>query len=187
MKRPMTRREKLIFLICCCMIGLFLVYNLVWRSFRENVDGIDAQVSVAAAQLKKIRRTVADARPYEQRYAAYQKSLSQQGTDEAVVSRLLSEIEQVSTQTGLKVSDLKPLRIRDEKFYRMFPVSVMVDGTLVTTLEFIDVLQKEPHRFDVLDLRIDQTQRKGEEIKSRVVMGKIFFKEASSKDEKKAK
>ncbi len=187
MKRPMTQREKMIFLICCFMIGLFLVYNLAWRSFKNNVDGIDVKIRAAAVKLQKARQTMTDAQRYERRYGEYQKSLSPQGTDEAVVSRLLSEIEQVSSQTGLKVSDLKPLRIREEKFYRVFPVSVIVDGTLVTTLEFIDVLQKEPYRFDVLDLRMDQTQRKGEEIKTRLVMGKVFFKEASAKDEKKSK
>jgi Tfp pilus assembly protein PilO len=187
MKKTLSPRERLIFWICGFMIAVFVLYNFGWRMFQDGVDGIEGQISARTAKLKKARQSLVEAESYQQRHQDYQKSLGQQGTDEAVASQLLSEIEQVSVQTGLKVSDLKPLRIREDKFYRTFPVSVTVDGSFVTTLEFIDVLQNDPHRFDVLDLRMDQAQRRGEEIKTRLIMGKIFFKEPSAKDEKKSK
>lgn len=187
MKKTLTRREKLIFLICCFVIGVFVLYNVGWRTVRQSIDGLEARVAAATAKLQKTYQTLSDGENYQRRYEGYQQSLAQDGTDEAVVSRLLSEIEQVSAQTGLKVSDLKPLRVRDEKYYRTFSVSITVDGSLVTTLAFIDALQQEPHRFDVTDLRMDQAQRRGEDIKTRVVVGRIYFKTFNPQDGKKSR
>jgi len=177
MKRPLTSREKLISLICCFMIAVFVLYHFAWRFVKGNIDGLDAQIDGRLAGLKKARQLLAEASGYQQRYDEYLGRLGQNDSDEAVFSRLLSEIEQVSSQAGLKVSDMKPLRMREEKFYRMFPVSVAVDGELVATLEFIDLLQDHSHRFDVIDMRMDQAQRKGAEIKTRLVLGKVFIKE----------
>jgi len=162
MKRALTQREKIIALICLILVVLYGVYVGGIRPLAEQIDFLNAQILRKQTQVQKDQRVIHKAQQIDKEFKALSVTFKQEGTNEAVMSDILSEIESVSGNIGLKVSAIKPQKVKNNELYNHFSVSVSLEANLLELSEFLFILQNPPHLFSVDEIRVDQGPRRKE-------------------------
>ena len=93
------------------------------------------------------------------------------------MASILAEIEGVSAQLHLQIANLSPKRVQESDLYNRFSVSLTIDGNFVDILEFLHILQSDPHLFDVEEARFDKgMQAAAASVKTSLVLGKSFMR-----------
>ena len=176
MIKRLTKREQGIFIVCVILAFMYVTYQGVIKPLQEKLVGLDADIESEHKRLVKNLKTVQKAKALEQEYHQYFDQLKQDGTNEQVMASILSEIEQVAGQLNLKISDLKPKRVRKEVYYNWFSVSLTIDSTLKDMMQFVYILQKQPHFFRVDEFSFEKgAQRNAEDIRIHLVLSRILI------------
>lgn len=175
--RKFTRRERWVFGFCLFLACAYGLQHFFLKPLQEQTGRGGSAVQ---AQYKKLRsqiKMMEDLPAIRVVYNQYKKEYLQVGSDEQVLSSVIAEIEGVAGSLNLKISDLKPQRVRAEEFLNHFSVSLTLDSDFSEILEFLRVLQDQPHLFDVEDLRLDRGSRRGDQsLKVRLVLSKFFIR-----------
>ena len=174
--RRFTKREQSIFILCL-LLGFicFMIYGVI-KPFNEKKNNLQAETHSKAQLLRKYQRTIQEAKILEQENQARLNNFQQNGSNEQVMSQILSEIERQAGGLGLKISDLKPRRVKKEAYSNRFSVSLSMDSTMEGMLKFLYTLQNEPHLFEVDEFSIDKgMQGQGMTVKVSLVLSKFFI------------
>ena len=175
MKR-LTKREKKIFLACLIVIISYGCYMGLWKPLKDKIDSLDQKIQTQHRRLLKDLRVIQDAQNIETSYNTFHNNFKQEKTNEQIMSSILSEIEEVAGQLALRISDLKPMRVKNEEFFNRFSVSLTIDSDLPGIVHFLYLLQTQPHLFDVESVRFDKgPERKVASIKTHLTLSKIFI------------
>ena len=155
---------------------IYISYNFAVKPLQEKIVFTETRIDKARMKLRKYKRTIRNARKVSTDYNYYRDTFKQTGKDEQVMSSILSEIEEVARKLDLRISDLKPKRVKKEDLYNRFSVSLTINSEFPDIIKFLYTLQRQPHLFNVEELRFDkQTRRRAATIKTRLVLGKILI------------
>ena len=91
------------------------------------------------------------------------------------MAAILSEIESVANQIKLRIDDMKPQKIKKVGFQNNFPVSLAVDGTLSSIIQFLYTLQNSPHYFDIDELYFEKGAMRTSQVKCRLILSKTLI------------
>lgn len=175
MARRLTRREQKIMVICFTLVLVYGGYNGIYKPFMEKAAQLDADIIRQQSRLSKETRSLRQSGEMQSAYENFRAQFKQDKTNEQVMSAILSEIEEVASELDLRISDLKPKRVQNENFYNRFSVSLTIDSDFPKVMEFLYYLQKDPHLFDVEEVRFDKgSRRRSSEIKTSLVLGRIL-------------
>ena len=174
--RRLTDREGRIAILCAIIILSYLSYNLVIKPLKDKSENLDTQIETAINQLKKNMTLLEKTGGINNDYNEYQNNFRQTKSNEQVMSSILNEIEKVAAELKLKISDLKPKRVKKEEYFNHFSVSLTIDSDFKDIVQFLYILQRDPHLFKVEELRFDKTtQRNTTAIKTTLVLDKILI------------
>lgn len=158
------------------MIGVYIGYAGFFKPLRNKIISAEMEIQTAQRRLEKNMKLIQKSKGVERQYKEYFSRFKQSKTDEQVMASMLSEIEGVAGELGLRISELKPKKAKKEKYYNKFSVSLKIDGSLTNVLHFLHRLQGVPHLFDVEEVRFDKRlQRKSAAVKTQLVLGKMFI------------
>ncbi len=178
MIKRLTKREQVIFIVCLLLVLVYVGYRAVAKPLEEKLFFLDDEIEAQQKKLKKNLGVINKAKGLSQQYSKYLEGMKQSGTNEQVMTSLLAEIQEIAAQLGLKISDLKPKRVKKEEYYNYFSVSLTLDGDLKEILQFVYILQKEPHLFHVNEFNFEKgAQRNSQEIKTRLILSRILIPE----------
>ena len=115
MARPLTARERVIFLVCLAMIFVYGGYNFIFRAIKDEIVRLGSQIEVKERKVKKNLEIIAEERVIDEEYGQYADYLKQIGNamgkrifraDEREI-RLLSQCKFLDQIKLVIVSDLK--------------------------------------------------------------------------------
>lgn len=176
MIKRLTRREQGIFAVCMITIGVYAGYAGLLKPLRARIVSADREIGTYQRRLAKNAAAIRTSEALEARYKEYFSRFKQSKTDEQVMASMLAEIEGVAGGYGLRISELKPNKVRKNAYYNKFSVSLTIDGGLADILRFLHSLQGEEHFFDVEDARFDKgSRRESDVLKTRLGLSKIFI------------
>ena len=174
--RQMSKREQGIFIITLLAgLSYFVVYGVV-KPFGEKKEALVAQIEAKQSVLDKYVKTIQRAKALEKENEVLFAQFKQPGANEQVMSQLLSEIESKSAELGLRISELKPRRVKKEDAFNRFSVSLSLECSLVNMLQLLYALQKDPHFFKIDEFVIEKgLQRQADTVKVHLVLSKMFI------------
>lgn len=173
--KHLTGREQNIFVVAVLSLSIFSGYRLVIIPLRQKVESIDRQMVEDMRQIRKTQASLDDYQGMDQKYEALTKDFRQDGSNEQVMARISREIEKVSGEFELQISELKPQRVRSNEYYNSFSVSLRLSSPLPEIVKFLDRLQASPYGYAVQDLRLDKSNRRGsKDITTTVILEKVF-------------
>jgi Tfp pilus assembly protein PilO len=172
----LTRREISIAIIC---LVFALAYGAIFgiiKPFMTHKEELAQEIEAKKMLLNKYVETIDKAKDMESKYHDFLDQFQQNDTNDQVMTQLLSQIEKQATELGLRISDLKPRRVKKEKFYNRFSVSLSLDSSLIDITKFLYILQTEPYLFYVDEFTIEKgMQRQNDSVKTYLVVSKIFI------------
>lgn len=176
MIRRLTKREQKIFILCVLLTAVYLAYNFLVKPASEKLATLDQEIAVQKRRLAQNAAAIQRGRTLERIIAFYEQKFKQIRSNEETVSSILAEIEAVATQLHLQIANLTPKRVQETKFYKRFLVNLTMDGDFMDILQFVHILQSEPHLFEVEEVRFDKGMRQQAAfVKATLVLGKTFI------------
>jgi len=173
--RKFSQRENRIFMLTITVVLLYATYNGMFKPFKQKMISAKLQTESLERQYSKNLRIIRKAKMITQEYDAYLEEFKQTATNEEVMSSIISEIEATAANLSIQISDLKPMRVKALDFYNHFSVSLKINSELVDIIEFLYVLQDQPHLFDIEELRfVKRTRRKGAVVMTNLVLTKTL-------------
>jgi hypothetical protein len=174
--KTLSPREQNILVVTLLLSAIMIGYRLGLMPLKRQIAGLEQQIMAESLNVRKNRRLIEGQQGLDAQYELLIREFGQPGAEEQVMARILKEIENVAGDLNLQISDLKPQRARSLDHFKSFSVSLRMESALAEIVEFLDILQREPYRYAVQDVRFDKsTRRDSSEIKTVVILEKIFI------------
>lgn len=174
--RALTKRERSISVICILLVVSYIGFNGIYKPLSERLEFLDQKAVVLQEQLKKNEGIIQSAKAVEKDYTETIGRFKQTKSNEQEMSAILSEIEQVARQLGLQIADLKPQRVKTDANFNRFSVSLTISSELDNIIQFLYELQREPHFFNVEEVRFDKGAQRGvEALKTSLILSRFLI------------
>lgn len=173
--RRLTRREQNTFVICLLFLFGYISYQGALKPLGNRLAVLDKKIEAEQKKFDKDLRILRKANLLQDQYNEYAKRFKQDKSNEQMMSGILSEIERVAEGLkDLRISDLKPKIVQNQDIYNEFSVSLTIESNFVTIMEFLHILQIQPHFFRVDEVRFDNTSyRESKTIKTQLILSKV--------------
>jgi len=173
--RKMTKREQKILMICGVLFVTYVSYNLIWKSFRIKSEIVSQKIRKGEKRLKKNLEIMRHQKVVLEEYSEYVNTFKQEMTDEEQMSSIIAQLEAMTQKHKLPFSEMKPQKVNTVDFYKVFPVSLKMDGNLDQINRFLYDLQKEPYFFHVDKLRLEKKSRQKSFLNVSLVLSKLLL------------
>lgn len=172
----LNNREQKIFVACLTVVLIVVFYNGLVLPLRKEMNLLHQEITVEKKQLDRSLAVIQKAESLRGRYDGYLKRFGKAGSREEAASSILSEIEKVTGQLGLFVTELKPQQVRTGDFDDRFSVHLTLNSGLVDVVRFLYTLQQVPYLFDVEEVEFKNSAERGQgTITTNLVLGKTFI------------
>lgn len=173
--RRMTVREQKIFMVTMVIILVYGIYAGIYKPLKRKSEQLSVKMLTLKKSLSKNLKTIKKTKYLEENFDDIFGKYQQTATNEQVKAYMVEEIKQVAQEIDLQITDIKPKRVQDSEHYNQFSVSLTINSNFEEVVQFLHLLQNDPHDFYVDEMRFDKaSRRKSSTIKSRLVLSKIL-------------
>lgn len=173
--RRLSKREEKILAICLMALFVYVSHNVIFKTLKEKEFTLGQKIKVEERCLKKELRLIKRSHFIDQEWDKLSTYFKQKKSDEEEMSFILSQIETIASEMNIRLTDLKPKKVKKVDFYNTFSVSVNIDGTTKQIARFVYNAQSSPHHFDITDLRIEKGSSRKSLIKCYVSLSKVLI------------
>ncbi len=173
--KRMTKRELIIFIICLIVIFIFIGVNFIVKPLLEQYEKFSNEITRRKELLAEYHQKLRQGKSIGDIYKKFSQPLLQKLSDEAEMAAILSEIESVANEIDLRVSDMKPKRVKRTEFFNTFLVSLSLEGDLASITRFLYVLQNNPHLFEVDEVQLQKRSLRTSRIKCQLVLSRSLI------------
>ena len=170
----LTRREQGIFGIVFFLLLGLISYKVGYGRFVDRKEWLQERIQKEERRLNKNLKILQQEKILQTKYGQVLKSFQQEGTEEQVMSALLSEIEAVAGGLPIHLSEMKPQKVKKTEFGNTFSVSLILDGALSPILNFVHTLQSAPHQFEVGELRLEKKFYDSSDLKCYLIINRFL-------------
>ena len=174
MAKQLNQREKNTAIVTFLAVLIYGGYTFVYQPLKSELESMDQQISIQQEKKENNLVKIKEGQGLEEKYKSYIEEYKQSGTNEQVMSSLISEIENVAGQLNLHISDLKPQRVAKEEYWNNFSISVTLESSLSDAMHFLYILQDNKHLFRVEELRLEQARREEKQMRTSLVVSRIL-------------
>ncbi|MCA9400312.1 MAG: hypothetical protein KC713_01695, partial [Candidatus Omnitrophica bacterium] len=135
--RKLSAREKIIFVLTVMLVIGYGGYYGLYEPMLRRVEDIDIQIAAQERRMSKDKRTVKNADAVQTRYEQYLQKYRTSRTEQEIMSGIISEVEAAANRLGLKIADIKPNRVNQEKYFNEYSVSLTIDSQLIEMVQFL--------------------------------------------------
>ena len=174
MRFHFSKREKIIFTVTFIVVvvavgaGVFQAFGMRWQNLQEKIKRAEHELRLNCALLDERMARVADQQTLFDLYR-------QRDSDEFVRGNMLSSLQKLSSEQAVRISDMKPSSARTEKFYREFPVTVVLEGEFSNIMKFFYYAETREYGFEIREFRFSRSYAVGSELRCQAVLSRIFL------------
>ena len=165
-----TRREIQVFYFCVSLLLLFILDRLIFRPLAGKITSLVQEIHATEAKLARGLRTERQKDLILKQYGAYEDYLKLKGSDEEIVSAFLSEIERLSRDAGISVSDIKPRGTKELGLYKEYTIEVRCDASLKDLVKFLYRMNDSKLLLKVNKLSLSLADENSELLKTSMVI-----------------
>ena len=145
------KRELILFYGIAGLGTVWLVSKVIFGPFQAKLTNLRRDVVLQESRLKKGVGLIENKEAIDKEYAKYASYFSLTGTsDEAAVATFLREIEKISRDSGIMISDMKPQKEAvGDKFSKEYQINIKAETNMKTLINFLYALHNSPLLFSV--------------------------------------
>lgn len=170
-----SQREKNILIIIVSFLVFYAGYNFLFEPLIKKLSSLNKEIASKELKIKKGYKILNQEGVVVEEYKKYAQYLRQNSSDEQEMSSILSEIEAVAHQLNLRISDMKPHKVKVIDFYNSYAVEIECEGKLSEISKFIYTLQSPPHLLKTEKLRLEKQASASNNLKSYLLVTKILI------------
>ena len=173
--RHLSSREKSILVFCTLTVLIFIGYKGVAQPLHRQSEILNEKIHSSEQKLKKQFNVLERGKIVDKEYEQYAAVFRQTASDGQIMSSILSEVESVARENGMRIADMKPKKVKRIDFYNNFSVSIAMNGQLVDIVKFLYILQNTPHLFNIEELVIEKSSPRSSTLDCRLVLNRILI------------
>lgn len=174
--RELNSREKIIALVTVSVIAIFVVNKLIITPLRDKADEFDTKLTKTEVSLKKHQSLLDQDVGFGTAYDQAAQSFQQQRSDDEEVADVISVVQSVAANNGMKIETATAQPVKTVDFYKEFAAEITFDATWEKLPQFLYRLQNPPNSFDVKQITIDKDPLNPESaLKCRLVVSRIYL------------
>src|SRR4030042_1172714 len=132
-----TKREIMIFYAGLFLILIFILDRSVFRHLANRLSELRQEILTTETRLARGLRAERQKDAIIKDYKTFENYLKLRGSDEEIVSAFLREIEKLSRDCGMSLSDIKPKSVNSKGIYKEYGIEVRSDATLKDLVNFL--------------------------------------------------
>jgi Tfp pilus assembly protein PilO len=174
-QRSFSLREQKIFFVLLVVFGIYGAYMGIYRPSVDKNEEIERNAMLARKKWMEQARLIQKEKRMAQAWQAELDSVRQTGSNEQVMSAMLSEIENVAAGGKIRVTEMKPQGAVKSEFYNTFSISLSFDGELKDVLSFIHVLQNPSRHLNLRQLNLERSGSDAKGMMAKMVLERQLF------------
>ncbi|MFH0940345.1 MAG: GspMb/PilO family protein [Candidatus Omnitrophota bacterium] len=130
---------------------IWLVVKVILVPFQQKLSGLNGEVILREARLKKGVSLIEKKDEIEKEYGKYASYFSMQDfSDEEAVANFLKEVEKISRDAGLVILDMKPQKdAKGDKFSKQYQINIKAEASMQKLVTFLYALHNSSVLFSV--------------------------------------
>lgn len=175
MKLSFSKRERFIFYTLILIFSIYGCYVFGYEFFWQDIQ--QARRDLMAAQQKfsakslLLNRLTSQLEKREGALVQYYQS----GSDDSVRSKILVDLQQLSSQDNVQIADMKPLPMKVEEGYKEFPVSMILEGELIDIMRYLYAAESQENSFLIKEFRFSRSFSRASQLRCQVVLSRVFL------------
>ncbi len=147
----LKKREFILVYCIVGLLGIWLVSRSIFGPFHAKLSGLNAEVVLQEARLKKGISLIERKDDINKEYGKYASYFSLQGlSDEEAVAAFLKEVEKISRESGLVILDMKPQKeTKNDKFAKQYQINIKTETSMEKLVRFLYALHNSSVLFSV--------------------------------------
>lgn len=178
----LKRRELNLLILCCIIIAAAIGYIFVIEPVIKQYAFLKGEIEQKQLNFLKLQRVCASKGEIDTWYTHLLPRLFQSGSDEENFAFFLKEIELISRQASVYITNLKPLSILKESGYKEYLVRVEAEGRLNSLADFLYNLPDSEQIVSLKQLQIINLSQQEENLQFQMNLGRMII--VGRKDEK---
>ena len=175
--RRLSSRENIIFMVCLLMVMIYVGYHFFYRFLKNQNALLADKMMVSEKRLKNHLKMLQKEPAISKEFDRYIPFFKQTMSDDQQMTSVISEIEASANDLEMRVTDMKPKKVKRIDFYNNFSVSLTVEGDLTPVIHFLYGLQNTPHFFNVDEAYFARSAVRTTLIRCRLVLSKALIPE----------
>ncbi len=168
-------REKQIFFIFGSLILFFLLQRGFLTPFLEKSKDVTQKLESQKRRLQKNLNTIKRNKHVTQQYNEIVDTFGQKGSDEKEMSAIIADVEAITKRMNLRFSEMKPQKVAEEEFFKVFSISLKLEGRIEQLTHFLYLLQNTPYFFRVDELRLDKKSQRNSLLNIHLVLSRVLI------------
>ena len=170
-----TSREKKITGVTLALIFIYGGFNFIFKPIKQKEAILDEEIQAEIKLLNKDFLAVKKEKQLKREYENLLVPFRQQNSDEEEMSVLLSQMQTLATQTGLRIVDIKPQKSRKTEFCKFLPLSLSLEGYYSDVIRFLYVVQATPYSLGVDELFLEFKPSQRNVLTCRIDLSRILI------------
>ena len=169
----LNKREKTIAVICVLFCLAFIGKQFVYARFVDYRDGLDNRMELVVRKIAQAKGVVHQETGYDTRLKDIERSVGLVSSEGDEMTRMASKAEAVARQVSIRVINVQPLTVRQEKFFVVYPLEVVLEGSWKGIARFINLMQTSNVSLSISQMRLEKHTAEGPSLHGRIVFSWI--------------
>lgn len=173
--KKLSKREIVIASICAVIALGFILQLAVIEPLKQNEADILLKIQQKEKLMMKNLESINLMKDQESEYRGYLKFLTTTQSGEQEMSTMLSEVENLANETGIRMIGMKPRKVRKIDFYQKSSLEIEAEAQLTDLTQFIHQLEGHARPFIVEDIRLEKRSPQQPHLNCRLVLSRMFM------------
>ncbi len=133
----LSKRERLIFYVAASIIIFSFLYNFLVEPAYKKYKQLNQRLLSNDIKYQRFVRLTKEKERIAKEYKNSIKDVKLKSSDEEETASLLTQIETIARNSGVRIVDMKPQSTKDRGFYKQFRVEVKVESNMSALTRFM--------------------------------------------------
>ncbi len=173
----LNKREKLILALTFIAAGLRMIYNLGVMPYLEKINSLDQEILSLKSKFIKTKALLGKKTEINQELQSYAASITEEKglSNQQQGARILMEIERLAGQSKVRISDIKPLPIKEGEYSRELVIQLKIESGIKELSDFLYRIRGSQEILNIENLQINVKSSDSELLDTLLEIHKILF------------
>jgi Tfp pilus assembly protein PilO len=172
--KMLSRRERTLLYFTLGIIGFSLILNFIFLPLINEFGDLNKEITLCQLNLKKSLRLLSRKQKIQQDYTQISSLTQLEAGEEEVITLVLAQLENLASQAGLRIVDVRPQASRDLGRYKEVVVELKQEGKIEGFSRFIYDLEHPPYLLRIKKLQLNSKATAGI-LEGRLLVSKIYL------------
>ena len=176
----LSSREKILGAVTIGCVSVVMIAQFIGSAVHTSFDKIDHEASRLEETLRQSELLLSRRNRIQEEYHQALEMFGDKSGDQDLNTQLLADINTVAKSRKIQLQELNSLPVDVEEGIRTIKIRAAFAGTWTSLLEFVNDLQKSPHRFDVEEAVLEKADTQDHMIRCQMTLTRWSLQEDPS-------